>query len=135
IEIPPIAGQLYSGRVFHHRVSSVTGLLSFKGLNIADKALLSRMVYLLLRYSSKLDFHHPERGIDLDDETVASFVKRELSQNILNYVAGPLISTLFFYRSEETSKLLYLNLAKYMYHIRMYTIRSGLNRLPNDIYR
>ena len=34
-----------------------------------------------------------KRGIELDDETVAAFVKRELSQNILNYIAGPLIST------------------------------------------
>src|SRR5205823_13844449 len=32
IEIPPIAGQYYRGRVYHHRVSSVSGLLGFKGL-------------------------------------------------------------------------------------------------------
>jgi protoporphyrinogen oxidase len=129
IEIPPVAGQLYKGRVYHHRVSSATGLLGFKGLNLADKAMLSRMALLLLRYSSKLDFHCPERGVELDDETVAAFVKRELTQNILNYVAGPLISTLFFYSSEETSKLLYLNLARYMHHIRMFTLRGGVQRL------
>ena len=126
IEIPPIAGQYYKGHGFIITVFlSVTGLLGFKGLNIADKAMLSRMAYLLVRMGSKLDFHHPERGATLDDETTASFVKRELSQNILNYVAGPLISTLFYYSSEETSKLLYLNLARYMYNIRMHTIRGG----------
>ncbi len=135
VEIPPITGQFHKGRVYHHRVSSATGLLSFKGLNIADKALLSRMAYLLLRYGSKLDFHHPERGASLDDESVAAFVKRELSQNILNYVAGPLISTLFYYGSEETSKLLYLNLARYMYNIRMFTIRRGVRRLTNELSR
>src|SRR6185436_14913967 len=54
---------------------------------------------------------------------------REFSQNILNYIAGPLISTLFFYSSEETSRLLYLNIAKYMYNTHMYTIRGGLRRL------
>jgi protoporphyrinogen oxidase len=135
IEIPPVAGQLYKGRVYHHHVSSASGLLSFKGLNLADKLMLSRMAYLLVRYQSKLDFHHPERGTALDDETVASFVKRELSQNILNYVAGPLISTLFFYSSEETSKLLYLNLAKYMHHIRMFTIRGGVRRLAEELCR
>ena len=129
LEIPPIAGQFYKGQVYHHRVSSVSGLLGFKGLHIADKAMLSRMAYFLLRYGPKLDFHHPERGAELDDETAASFAKRELSQNILNYVAGPLISTLFYYSSEETSKLLYLNLAKYMYTIRMFAIRGGLQRL------
>src|SRR5437870_11108413 len=51
IEIPPIAGQFYKGRIYHHHVSSVTGLLGFKGLNIADKAMLSRMAYLLVRYA------------------------------------------------------------------------------------
>ena len=133
IEIPPIAGQYYKGRVYHHRVSSVSGLLGFKGLHIADKAMLSRMAYFLLRYGPKLDFHHPERGASLDDETTAAFVKRELSQNILNYVAGPLISTLFYYSSEETSKVLYLNLAKYMYTIRMETIRGGLARIVEQL--
>lgn len=133
IEIPPIAGQYYKGRVYHHRVSSVSGLLGFKGLNIADKAMLSRMAYFLVRYGSQLQFHHPECGLALDNETTASFVKRELSQNILNYVAGPLISTLFYYSSEETSKLLYLNLAKYMYSIRVLTIRGGLGRLSSTL--
>jgi len=133
IEIPPIAGQFYKGRIYHHRVSSVTGLLGFKGLNIADKALLSRMVYFLLRHSSKLDLQHPEKGIALDNETTAAFAKRELSQNILNYVAGPLISSLFYYGSEETSRLLYLNLAKYMQNIRMFAIRGGTSRLAKQL--
>jgi oxygen-dependent protoporphyrinogen oxidase len=129
ISISPHAGQVHKGRVYRHRVASATGLLSFKGLNIADKALLPRMAYLLARYSSRLDFHHPEHGLDFDDETVASFVKRELSQNILNYVAGPLISTLFYYGSEETSRFLYLVLAKHMYNTRMSTIRGGIRRI------
>ncbi len=133
IEIPPVAGQFYKGHVYRHRVSSATGLLRFKGLNIADKALLSRMAYLLVRYGSKLDFHRPEAGVDLDDESVATFVKRELSQNILNYVAGPLISTLFFYGSEETSKLLYLNLANYMHNTRISTLRGGLRALTHAL--
>ena len=89
------------------------------------------MAYLLARHSSALDFHHPERGLSLDDETVASFIKRELSQNILNQVAGPLISTLFFYGSDETSRLLYLLLAKYMYNTEMSTIRGLAERLSN----
>jgi protoporphyrinogen oxidase len=129
ISITPHAGQLYRRRVYHHRVASATGLLSFKGLGITDKALLTRMAFLLSRHSSRLDFHHPERGLEFDNEAVASFVKRELSQNILNYVAGPLISTLFFYGSEETSRWLYLVLAKHMYNTRMSTVRGGLGRL------
>jgi protoporphyrinogen oxidase len=87
------------------------------------------MAFLLARYSAHLDFHHPERGLELDDETVASFIKRELSQNVLNYVAGPLISTLFFFGSEETSRWLYLVLAKHMFNTRMSTIRGGMGRL------
>ncbi len=97
------------------------------------RLLLSRMAYLLVKHGSKLDFHHPEFGAELDDESVASFVKRELSQNILNFIAGPLISTLFFYGSEETSKLLYLNLAKHMFNTRMYTIQGGLHRLTQRL--
>jgi len=129
IAINPIAGQYYKGRVYHHRVSSVMGLLSFKGLNLIDKAMLSRMALLLARYGSMLDFQHPERAAKIDDESVATFVKRELTQNILNYVAGPLISTLFFYGSEETSRILYLNLAKHMQNTTLYSVRGGLNRL------
>ncbi len=129
IPIEPHAGQVYKGKIYRHRVASATGLLRFKGLNIADKALLPRMAYLLARLGPSLDFHHPERGVSLDDETVASFIKRELSQNILNYVAGPLISTLFFYGSEETSRLLYLLLARHMYNTRMSTVRGGFGRV------
>jgi len=129
IPIQPHAGQAYRGQVYRHRVASATGLLSFKGLNILDKALLPRMAYPLARHSSQLDFHHPERGLNFDDETVASFVRRELSQNVLNYVAGPLISTLFFYGSDETSAWLYLVLAKHMYNVRMSTVRGGIGRI------
>lgn len=129
VSIPPHAGQVYKGCVYHHRVASATGLLSFKGLRLSDKALLPRMAYLLTRYSSHLDFHRPSVGLQFDNETVASFVKRELSQNILNYVAGPLISTLFFYGSEETSNWLYLVLAKHMYNTRMSALKGGTNRI------
>jgi protoporphyrinogen/coproporphyrinogen III oxidase len=132
VPIEPYAGQVYRGKIYQHRVASATGLLRFKGLNLADKALLPRMAYLLARYSSLVDFHRPERGVSLDDETVATFIKRELSQNILNQVAGPLISTLFFYGSDETSRLLYLLLAKYMYNTQMSTIRGLPERLSNE---
>src|SRR4029079_7061156 len=92
IPISPHAGQVHKGSVHRYRVASAAGLLSIKGLNIADTALLPRIAYLLARNSSHLNFHHPERGLEFDGESAASFVKRELSQNVLNYVAGPLIS-------------------------------------------
>jgi protoporphyrinogen oxidase len=60
-------------------------------------------------------------------------VKRELSQNVLNYVAGPLISTLFFYGSDETSAWLYLVLAKHMYNVRMSALRGGLDRMVQKL--
>ena len=132
VPIAPYAGQVYRGKIYRHRVASATGLLRFKGLHFADKALLPRMAYLLARYSSVLDFHHPERGVSLDDETVASFIKRELSQNILNQIAGPLISTLFFYGSDETSRLLYLLLARNMYNTEMSTIQGLAERLSYE---
>ncbi len=133
IPIAPHAGQFYKGRVYRHRVASATGLLSFKGLNFADKAMLPRMAYLLARNSSNLDFHRPERALEFDQETVATFVKRELSQNVLNYVAGPLISTLFFFSSDETSAWLYLVLAKHMYNVRMSTVRGGIRRISEAL--
>jgi len=133
IGISPQAGQVYKGRVYHHHVASAAGLLTFKGLNIVDKALLSKMAYLLARYSSRLDFHRPDLGLEFDRETVASFVKRELSQNVLNYVAGPLISSLFYYGSEETSAWLYLVLAKHMYNVRMSTLRGGVGRMSGEL--
>ena len=134
LPIAPVAGQLYNGRVYRHRVASATGLLHFKGLHLLDKAMLPKMAFLLSRYGASLDFQHPELGIAHDDESVAAFVRRELSQNILNYVAGPLISTLFFYPSHETSKLLYLLLAKHMQDTLMYTLRQGIGTL-GDRYR
>lgn len=128
-EIAPHAGQVYKGGIYSHRVASATGLLAFKGLSIIDKMLLPRMAYLLARYGSRLDFHRPEMGLEFDGESVAAFVKRELSQNVLNYVAGPLISTLFFFGSEETSNWLYLVLAKHMQNTRMSAVRGGVQRI------
>ena len=133
IPIRPHAGQIYKGRIYRHRVASATGLLSFKGLNLIDKALLPRMAYLLARYSSQVDFHRPERGLEFDNESVASFIKRELSQNVLNHIAGPLISTLFFYGSDETSAWLYLVLAKHMYNVQMSTVRGGIQRIAGAL--
>jgi protoporphyrinogen oxidase len=135
IPVRPYAGQVYKSRIYRHRVASATGLLSFKGLNLMDKALLPRMAYLLARYSAQVDFHRPERGLEFDNESVASFIKRELSQNVLNYIAGPLISTLFFYGSDETSAWLYLVLAKHMYSVQMSTVRGGIHRIAGALVR
>ena len=71
--------------------------------------------------------------MELDDETVASYIKRQLSQNVLNHVAGPLISTLFFYGSDETSAWLYMILAKHMYNARMRTVRGGISRITRRL--
>src|SRR5262249_49597919 len=131
--IEPIAGQLYKGRVHYHRVASAAGLLHFKGLNVADKILLPKMALLISRCGPSLDFQRPQLGIAYDDESVAAFIRREFSQNILNYVAGPLISTLFFYGSHETSKLLYLLLAKHMHRTRMFTLRNGIGALGGHL--
>jgi protoporphyrinogen oxidase len=133
LPISPHAGQVYKGRIYHHRVASAAGLLSFKGLRFTDKAMLPRMAYLLARHSSELDFHNPEAGLQFDKETVASYVKRELSQNVLNYVAGPLISTLFFFGSDEASAWLYLVLAKHMSSVRMSTLRGGVTRIAERL--
>ncbi|MBI4471544.1 MAG: FAD-dependent oxidoreductase, partial [Acidobacteria bacterium] len=133
IAIPPSTGQCYKGRIYRHRVASATGLLKFKGLRISDKVMLPRMAFIVNRLDSAIHFHRPERGIAHDDETVAAFVKRELSQNVLNYVAGPLISTLFLYSSTETSKLLFLMLAKHMQDTQMSTIRGGIGRLTSTL--
>lgn len=133
IPISPHAGQVYKRRIYHHRVASAAGLLSFKGLGLMDKALLPRMAYLLMRNTPQLDFHRPELGLAFDNESVASFVKRELSQNVLNYVAGPLISSLFFYGSDETSAWLYLALAKHMQDVQMSTVRGGLRRVAEAL--
>jgi protoporphyrinogen oxidase len=131
--IQPVAGQLYKGSVYHHRVASATGLLHFKGINILDKALLPKMALLLSRYGETLSFQRPELGLSHDDESVAEFIRREFSQNILNYIAGPLISTLFFYGSHETSKLLYLLLAKHMQRTEMFTLRKGIGSLAERL--
>jgi len=133
VSIPPIAGQLYRGKVFHHHLASATGLLHFKGLHLVDKILLPKMALLLSRYGGSLDFQRPELGLDHDNESVAAFIRREFSQNILNYVAGPLISTLFFYGSHETSKLLYLLLAKHMQRLRLFTLRNGIGSLAGRL--
>src|SRR5260370_13175899 len=73
LEISPHAGQVYKGRVYHHRVASATGLLGFRGLNIADKVLLPRMAYLLGRYGSRNPLRIPAKGLEFDDESVAAF--------------------------------------------------------------
>src|SRR5262245_48469414 len=67
LPIQPIAGQLYKGRVYHHRVASATGLLHFKGLNLLDKALLPKMALLLSKYADSLHFDRPEAGLVQDD--------------------------------------------------------------------
>ena len=133
LRIRQTVGQLYRGKVYHHHVASATGLLHFKGLNLFDKALLPKMALFLARHGGAFDFDEPGKGVAYDDESVAEFVKREFSQNILNYVAGPLISSLFFYGSEETSKLLYLLLAKHMHSTGLYTVRGGLEALVKGL--
>jgi protoporphyrinogen/coproporphyrinogen III oxidase len=109
-EVVPPSGNsaIYlKGRIIESRYSFIHLMFQFKGLNFFSKLKMGKVRFDTFRNRSLLDFYAIEKSAPLDDESIYSYILREIGEDALEYYFQPMV----FSHPEKTSKALLLTLA------------------------
>jgi len=107
--------------------------LCFGAISFSSKLKLAKAVLTILRHRRRFDLHHPEDRIIFDTESVADYCRRELNEEILEYLAQPLVCGLTLGEPEEMSKATFLSTLQHQMMCRLYTLRGGIGSLPEAV--
>lgn len=107
--------------------------LFFGALGLASKLKLAKLAFTVLRHRRRFDLHRPEDRIIFDTESVADYCRRELNEEILEYLAQPLVCGLTLGEPEEMSKAVFLSTFQHQLLCRLYTLRGGIGSLPEAL--
>jgi oxygen-dependent protoporphyrinogen oxidase len=116
------AGRLYG--VWPDLRLVFTGLIS-----PLSKLTLLKPLGPLLRHWGEMDLHAFHRAHQLDTRSIASYVRQELNEEILEYVIQPPLTGIFYLAPEQASQALLFLLIKASLGVRIFTLRHGLGRL------
>jgi protoporphyrinogen/coproporphyrinogen III oxidase len=79
---------------------------------------------------TSLDFHDFSKAHYVDNETISEYARKKLSFEMLEYVMFPVLSGIFYWIPERTSKAMLLILAKAAPGLRLFTLDHGIGQLP-----
>jgi oxygen-dependent protoporphyrinogen oxidase len=102
-----------------------TGLISTR-----SKLTVLKSLGPLLRHWGELDVHAFHRAHELDTCSIASYVRQELNEELLEYVIQPPLTGIFYLAPEQASQALLFLLLKASLGIKLFTLRHGLGQLP-----
>ncbi len=102
----------------------------FGAISFSSKLKLAKAALTILRHRRRFDLHHPEDRVIFDTESVADYCRRELNEEILEYLAQPLVCGLTLGEPEEMSKATFLSAFQHQMLCRLYTLRGGVGSLP-----
>jgi len=104
--------------------------LVFTGLiSPLSKLTLLKPLGPLLRHWGELDLHAFHKAHRLDTRSIADYVRKELNEEILEYVIQPPLTGIFYLAPEQASQALLFLLIKASLGVRIFTLRHGLGRL------
>lgn len=102
-------------------------------LSPTSKLKLLKVLWPTLLNWRRLDVHDFPRASALDTRSVAAYADAELSDEVLSNLIGPLLAGILYYSPEHTSQALLFLMLKAAIGLRLYTLRGGLGRLPEEM--
>jgi len=127
VRIPGAAAILRGGRLYGAWPDLrlvFTGLIS-----PGSKLTLIKALGPLLRHWGELDLHAFHKAHRLDTRSIASYVRQELNEEVLEYVIQPPLTGIFYLTPEQASQALLFLLLRASLGVKIYTLRHGLGRL------
>lgn len=124
-------GILRNGRV--HDVSTAERMVSSPLLGLVSKLKLGKLLPHLLVPREEFDLHAPWKATAWDRESVASYVRRELNEEILEYLVQPPMSALFSWSPERTSVGYFLVGLRDSLGLRLFALRRGMGSLSQAL--
>ncbi|HEY8477759.1 MAG TPA: FAD-dependent oxidoreductase [Chloroflexota bacterium] len=131
VAVPPRGGVVRGGRLYD--TSSPTALITGGLLSFGSRLRTGKLLAAALAEASRLDPTAPERAAPLDDESVASYVRRELNDEILEHLIQPSLGSLFFWEPERTSRGYFLVGLSQGLAVGLYALRGGFRSLVDAL--
>ncbi|GAB4211355.1 MAG: NAD(P)/FAD-dependent oxidoreductase [Roseiflexaceae bacterium] len=136
-ELQPIPGRaaiLRDGQL--HRMWPNPQVVLTRLLPLRSKLALGGFPASLLRSHSQLDVHAFHKAHALDTCSVAEYARRELNEEVLEYLLQPPLSGIFYWTPERTSVAMLfvaLRAALSLHGVQLETLRCGLGALPHAL--
>jgi len=105
------------------------GIAGLPGVRRIDALRLLRLERILARFGAILDPSFPEKGVRLDDRSLADFVRLYFGRSVLERWAGPFVACTCQAEEARASRLLFLLLLRLRRWATCATLRGGLGTL------
>ena len=112
------------------RTGLTTGALSPR-----SKLKALKLLRPMIRARAGLGYNTYDAVAELDTETVREYFKRELNDELLQWLGRPLVSSTWVADDEDTSIALLLWTIRNMLVSKMYNLRPGVSGLPEELAR
>lgn len=129
IPITGLAGAWRDGRLHTLRPGSLLDYITSPILSFTSKLRLLKLSFAVLAHYKKLDWQAWDRAYALDRGDAATYIRKTLDEDILEYLFQPFFSGYWYASPEQTTSALVLMLFKHL-GTHQSTYRGGLGALP-----
>jgi protoporphyrinogen/coproporphyrinogen III oxidase len=130
-DIVPITGGVSIARARKlYSILPASSLLCSRLISLRSKLAVLKVIGPMLRYWNDLDVYAFYKVHQLDTCSIAEYIRRELDDELLDYLFEPLLSGIFYWLPEHTSQALLFPMLKASLDIQLFTLRHGLSSIP-----
>jgi oxygen-dependent protoporphyrinogen oxidase len=125
---------LKNGRFMSAEYEGLKAIGRSRDLSWPSKLRLFKLLWQVWRQRRLLDFYHPEAAAALDGESAAEYTRRELGQEVLDYLIDPAFASTFTALPENLSKaFLLVTIATMLGGFRLQSFRGGNGLLTQTL--
>jgi oxygen-dependent protoporphyrinogen oxidase len=131
----PVMSAMPRGEKLHYfdYTTPAKAALRNRALSVGSELKALKLAKAVHKHRDELGYNTYDELATLDTETVREYCKRELNDEVLRYLAQPLISDFWFGDDEETSVALLYWTSRNMLVPNIYNLSSGVAALPERL--
>jgi protoporphyrinogen oxidase len=129
LAIERITALTREGQIAQLQLGSAKSFLQYPFLSPTEKAKIALHISKLVARRFQFSLTDLKQLAKQDDETIANYTRRVLSENIYQSVVRPGVEPFWYFSCEVVSRALYLALSAYAPDAKFYVFNDGIDRL------
>jgi len=118
---------------YPYLVSSVSSFFRIPWLTLREKLRIIRLTVGLLLRKTQLDLVDPHRLAKFDNESIASFARRQLGENTYQHLIRSAIEPYWYFSCEQASAAMLMALQAEAPGAQFYTLRDGMDQITSQL--
>jgi protoporphyrinogen/coproporphyrinogen III oxidase len=132
-EMNRISGLYRDGKIANLDVSSPVSFIKFPFLTAIEKCKIGYWMAGLTLKRKKYDLAVPETLVDIDTQSIASYARKTLTENIYHTIIRPGIEPFWYFSCEDASEGLMLALSAQAAGAKFYSFPDGIDTICNQL--